>query len=206
MATARVRTADETRAKIVASATTMFLGRGFDAVPMSQVAEAAGVTTPALYWHFKSKTDLFLEVLETSYRTFFAEVVQETVGEDARQRLFSYIRSLLAVHLRDADLMFGLGQLQSWLPEEKKRKFKRVQRGYGTYLKEILRRGVDEGHFDIDDVSLTALSIHTMCEYAIVWYRPGGRVSASGVAEFHARMALRMAGAAQSTTATASTS
>jgi Tetracyclin repressor-like, C-terminal domain len=45
----------------------------------------------------------------------------------------------------------------------------RLERVYGAYLKEILRQGVKQGQVDIENVSFTALTIHTMCEYASVW-------------------------------------
>lgn len=183
-----------TRSRIVEAATGMFLARGFDAVTTSQLAEAAGITAPALYWHFKSKMDLFAEVLETSYRSFFVTLLQQTTGDDARQRLHSYVRALVELQLRDQDLMFGLGQLKERLPADRKGELARLQRAYGEHAKEILQQGVDEGYFDLDDLSLTSLAIHTMCEYAVVWYRPHHRLSAAQVAEQHARMALRMAG------------
>jgi AcrR family transcriptional regulator len=42
----------------------VFADRGFHATSMDDVAEAAGVTKPVLYQHFKSKRDLYLELLE----------------------------------------------------------------------------------------------------------------------------------------------
>lgn len=43
-------------------ARTLFLASGFDAVSMQQVAEAAGMTKGAPYYHFRNKDDLFLSV------------------------------------------------------------------------------------------------------------------------------------------------
>lgn len=185
------------RSKIVEAATDLFLARGFDAVPLSQVAEAAGVKTPALYWHFKSKMDLYVEVLETSYRSTFAELVRRTTGNDPRQRLHSYVRSMVEMQLSNQDFVFGRGQLLARLPADKRAVFTRLQRAYGTYVTEILQQGIDDGQFDVDDLSMTVLAIHTMCEYAVVWYRPDHRLSAGEVAEFHAGMALRMVGASR---------
>lgn len=41
-----------------------FARKGFDATSMDEIAEAAGVTKPVLYQHFKSKRALFLELLD----------------------------------------------------------------------------------------------------------------------------------------------
>ena len=191
-----------TRERIVQAATSMFLGRGFDAVPMSQVADAAGVTTPALYWHFKSKTDLFFEVLKASYHSFFDELVSRTAGTSARQRLHSYVRGFVELQLADDDveltdsgtaMMFGVGQLGASLPDDKLKEFEALQRRYDDFLKDILRQGKAAGEFAVEEVSVTAQAIHTMCEYVVVWYKPNQRLAAEEVAEIYADLALRMA-------------
>lgn len=192
-----------TRARIVQVATSMFLARGYDAVPMSQVAEAAGVTTPALYWHFKSKGDLFFEVLKASYRSFFDELMAQTVGETARKRLHSYVRCFVEMQLADADraydltdrgtaMMFGIGQLGAWLPDDNQEEFAALQRLFRELLKSILQQGNDAGEFAVEEASVTALAINTMCEYVVVWYKPNQRLTAAEVAELYADLALRM--------------
>ena len=203
-ATAQGSAADgiATRERIVRAASAMFLARGFDAVPMSQVADAAGVTTPALYWHFKSKTDLFFEVLKASYRSFFDELVSRTAGKSARQRLHSYVRGFVELQLADGDveladsgtaMMFGVGQLGASLPDDKQEEFEALQRRYGEYLKGILQYGNDAGEFAVEEVSVTAQAIHSMCEYTVVWYKPNQRLTAVEVADLYADLALRMA-------------
>src|SRR4029077_18139048 len=42
----------------------VFAERGFHAASMSDIAEAAGGTKPVLYQHFRSKRELYLELLE----------------------------------------------------------------------------------------------------------------------------------------------
>ncbi|HYC82331.1 MAG TPA: TetR/AcrR family transcriptional regulator [Solirubrobacterales bacterium] len=184
-----------TRERIVEAASTMFNQRGFDAVPMSQVAEAAGVSTPALYWHFKSKEDLYFEVIDRTYRGFFDQLVENTVGETARERLHSYVRCFVELQLRDreATMMFGIGQLGARLSEEKQLEFAKLQRPYSDLLRGILQTGHEAGEFEIEDPTVLALVIHTMCEYSAVWFMPNRRLSATQVADIHADLVVRMA-------------
>jgi AcrR family transcriptional regulator len=42
----------------------VFADRGFHSTAMNDIAEAAGVTKPVLYQHFRSKRELYREVLE----------------------------------------------------------------------------------------------------------------------------------------------
>jgi AcrR family transcriptional regulator len=53
----------EGRERILDEARDRFLSKGFAATSMQEIADAIGVTKPALYYHFKDKQDLLLAVL-----------------------------------------------------------------------------------------------------------------------------------------------
>ncbi|HXY95051.1 MAG TPA: helix-turn-helix domain-containing protein [Acidimicrobiia bacterium] len=61
MSTARA-SAVPTRERIVEAALRLFAERGTTAVSMRELADAAGVTVPGLYYHFASKAELISEV------------------------------------------------------------------------------------------------------------------------------------------------
>ncbi|MCA2376326.1 MAG: TetR family transcriptional regulator [Agrobacterium sp.] len=52
--------AEETRQAILAAAERVFFKKGVANSSLDEVAVAAGVTRGAIYWHFSSKTDLFI--------------------------------------------------------------------------------------------------------------------------------------------------
>ncbi len=54
--------AEETRQNILLAAERVFFEKGVANSSLEDVAAAAGVTRGAIYWHFASKTDLFLEL------------------------------------------------------------------------------------------------------------------------------------------------
>ena len=56
-------TAPRRRDQLLANARAAFAERGFHDASMDEIAEAAGVTKPVLYQHFRSKRELFREVL-----------------------------------------------------------------------------------------------------------------------------------------------
>lgn len=51
--------AEETRVKILDAAELLFFERGVAKTSLEQIAEEAGVTRGAIYWHFSDKVDLF---------------------------------------------------------------------------------------------------------------------------------------------------
>lgn len=58
--------AAETRCSILSSAEKLFFEKGVASSTLDEIAAAAGVTRGAIYWHFASKSDLFLELYNSA--------------------------------------------------------------------------------------------------------------------------------------------
>jgi TetR/AcrR family acrAB operon transcriptional repressor len=56
--------ARETRNRILDAAERTFSGRGVSRTSLEDIAQAAGVTRGAVYWHFKDKRDLFAAMVD----------------------------------------------------------------------------------------------------------------------------------------------
>ncbi|WP_369310263.1 multidrug efflux transporter transcriptional repressor AcrR [Providencia rettgeri] len=56
--------AEKTRQEIIEAAIKTFSERGVSATSLADIAQAAGVTRGAIYWHFKNKVDLFYQACE----------------------------------------------------------------------------------------------------------------------------------------------
>lgn len=81
-----------TRATVLKAALSVFSAKGYDAATLDNVAATAKVTRGAIYWHFKSKADLYNTLIdEVSARG--NTVVQNAVAEggtllDILRRIF----------------------------------------------------------------------------------------------------------------------
>ena len=69
-----------TRATLVKTALAVFSAKGYAAATLDDVAKAAKVTRGAIYWHFKSKADLYNTLVE-EFSARGAAVVQQAVAE-----------------------------------------------------------------------------------------------------------------------------
>jgi TetR/AcrR family acrAB operon transcriptional repressor len=56
--------AAETRANLLDAAEHLFLKQGVSGTSLAQIAQAAGATRGAIYWHFKDKADLFNAMMD----------------------------------------------------------------------------------------------------------------------------------------------
>ncbi len=69
-----------TRATLLKTALSVFSAKGYAAATLEDVAKAAKVTRGAIYWHFKSKADLY-NTLISEFSARGTAVVQQAVAE-----------------------------------------------------------------------------------------------------------------------------
>jgi AcrR family transcriptional regulator len=88
-----------TRATLLKTALSVFSAKGYAAATLEDVAKAAKVTRGAIYWHFKSKADLY-NTLISEFSARGTAVVQQAVAEggtliDILRRIFVRVCTLI---------------------------------------------------------------------------------------------------------------
>jgi AcrR family transcriptional regulator len=80
----------QTRNRLLQSAVHIFDRKGYSAASVREIAEMAGVTKPALYYHFGSKEGLLITILDEAAREF-ADAIAKAVARagTARKRLMA---------------------------------------------------------------------------------------------------------------------
>lgn len=92
----------ETRERILDAAENVFHARGVARTSLAGVAQAAGVTRGAIYWHFRNKSDLFVAMCER-IRLPMEAMFQAGVHESASDPL-GQLRTTCVFVLREAML------------------------------------------------------------------------------------------------------
>jgi TetR/AcrR family transcriptional regulator len=79
----------EVRERLLQGATDLFASKGYAATTVREIVERAGVTKPVLYYYFRSKEGIYLDLMREPFGRF-AALVQETALEEgsAKDRLF----------------------------------------------------------------------------------------------------------------------
>lgn len=99
MPRATAHEAEETRREILDTALPIFAKRGFAATRVSDIAAAVGMTRGAIYGHFESKTDLFLEIIRLSQEPIY-ELLEELQAAAAVEPVAALRGFLLGWHRR----------------------------------------------------------------------------------------------------------
>jgi TetR/AcrR family transcriptional regulator, cholesterol catabolism regulator len=103
--------------RICLGAVRLFAECGYAATSMRDIADAASCTKPALYYHFASKQDLFVQVLRSELDKLF-ELVEAPLAEplSVRQRMVNAAEAYLA-HARRNPLTLKLLMRAEMHPE-----------------------------------------------------------------------------------------
>ncbi|WP_068858886.1 TetR/AcrR family transcriptional regulator [Perlucidibaca aquatica] len=67
----------ESRERILAAAVSVFALKGFQRASLDEIAAEAHLTKGAIYWHFRSKNDLFTSLLEYRFQQHTAPLAEE---------------------------------------------------------------------------------------------------------------------------------
>jgi AcrR family transcriptional regulator len=140
------------RDRIIATATGMFVQRGYEGVAMREIAEACGITKAALYYHFDGKPDL-LNAICVSYLAEIAGVVEASAGHGTPEpRLRWLVEQLFALPPEQRAIMrlamHEVGQLQ---PEQRAAFAADYRARFIGPLQQIVSQGTASGAFTAKD-------------------------------------------------------
>jgi len=102
----------EVRGRLLSCATELFTRKGYAATTVREIVTAAGVTKPVLYYYFKNKEGIYLELFREPYLKLDAllETLRDPRGT-ATARLLRFsdqVFSLFVDHLQSARLMYSI--------------------------------------------------------------------------------------------------
>jgi AcrR family transcriptional regulator len=190
-----------TRDRLIEAAVELFGANGFDGTSMRDLAAEVGIKAPALYNHFRSKEEIFVEAITVTLRDFQAAVpgaddpalppLERLDGLVTRHVTYQLEHSRTA---RANDRMIESSALERLSPAQRE-SVRTLLRAYLDTMTEICEAVVREEGLDARNVRLTALALGSMCDRVLSWYRPSGRYPIQKISAHYCRLARSMLGA-----------
>jgi len=140
-----------TRAAVLKAALSVFSAKGYAAATLDDVAKAAKVTRGAIYWHFKSKADLYNTLIE-ELSARGASVVQQAASEggtflEVLRRIFVRLCAVIEDD-KEARAVMELGLFKTGLaPELQAGRKKQLEAGHAQIagIADAMRQGIAQG-------------------------------------------------------------
>jgi len=100
------------RQRLLSCATQVFTRKGYTATTVREIVEAAGVTKPVLYYYFRNKEGIYLELIREAFAKFDAllNALRSQRGSTTERllRLSDQIFSLFMENIEVARLMYSI--------------------------------------------------------------------------------------------------
>jgi AcrR family transcriptional regulator len=139
--------AAERRRQLLDVALEVFAANGFHLTSMDDIAEAAGVTKPVLYQHFRSKRALYIELLDDVGARLMEAITKATAtASGPRQQVeagFAAYFRFVAVHENAFRLLFGSLARRD---EEFSAAVRRVEDSIAEAIAELIDADIDTAH------------------------------------------------------------
>ncbi|MFF0147894.1 TetR family transcriptional regulator [Amycolatopsis sulphurea] len=172
-------------------ATRLFAERGFAGTSLQDIADALGITRPALYHYVKSKDELLAklvtEVTSGPLDELNALAAQHADPVDTLRRIVAVLVGRRATQPERFRLLI---RSEAELPAELTEAYDTDRRAVLKTIAGVIDDGVRAGSFRPVDARVAALGVLGMCNWVAWWFHPGGRDTAEGVTEQLADMAV----------------
>jgi len=147
-----------TRERLLNAAVELLEEGGYAAASVAAITERGGVAAGALYRHFPSKAELFVEVFRTMAEDALNHLREaSSVPGTAADKLDAIVREFTSRSLSQPRLAWALGyEPVDPLVDAERLAYRQT---YRERLAELLRRGIEVGELPAQDAELTAASL-----------------------------------------------
>lgn len=140
----------------MAEARELFLVGGFSDVSMQQIADASGVTKAALYYHFRSKEDLFADVVRRLVNEFWQGLIACTEAEGSLREILLKTTEFSEVMAIGRIRLLLLNDVERYLVPEVVTDIFTTHPTPDASFDALFRRAIDRGEMREVDVALTS--------------------------------------------------
>lgn len=162
---------DLVEGQIIQEATRLFAERGFSGTSLKDIADATGLTRPALYYYVKSKDEI-LARLVTELAELPAQMLQalhEEKGMSATERLRRMAHAVAFLQASGPSRFQLLIRSEADVPDELVERYAKSRRRVLREFIGAVEEGIASGEFRAVDARIAALSVLGQCNWVAFW-------------------------------------
>lgn len=175
----------------------VFARHGYHGASIRMIAEAAGLSVPGLYHHYKSKQAILAAVVDAAMAEMLAHTAAavEDAGHSPSTGFSNVVECLARFHMARRDHAFVASTEMRSMDADVRAHHVAQRDSQQAMIEDAIRAGVDAGDFTCEHPEDTARAIASLCVSIASWYRPDGPLSADDVVARHLEFAMAMVGA-----------
>ncbi|HEX8736553.1 MAG TPA: TetR/AcrR family transcriptional regulator [Pyrinomonadaceae bacterium] len=156
----QTRSIEETKAHILEIAREQFFKKGYAATSINTIVDAADVTKPTVYYHFKNKEGLFAALVEEAYDRCYEHRSRE-VDENATtaEKIYQVVNADFNFCLSQPELLRFVLSMTFAVPEEHGIDVKTKHLRDYEFFYDLIEKGIDAGELYCSDTGSAALAL-----------------------------------------------
>ena len=164
--------------KIYIAAAEVIHTKGYHATSMDDIAAAANITKPGLYYYIKSKDELLFQIMMNTLDGYERRVVIPARDiADPEERLRFMITNHVLSIAENGQVLTIITEEMPGLTEENLHVIKERKRRFLNFIRSTLNELKALGRLRNVDVTLAALGMQGMIMWLSYWYKANGPVS-----------------------------
>ena len=183
---------DVLSSEVLDRAVGLFAERGFAGTSLKDVADAVGLSRPAIYYYFPSK-DALLEELLAGVTVSAARILENVEKRDDLSPIekIGAAANALVIWVTDRRLHFiAIDRSENELPPAILARHNDAKRRVLSGMTRLIDDAIAAGEARAVDSRIAAFSIIGMCNWTAWWFAPDGELPASAIAERMADLAI----------------
>jgi AcrR family transcriptional regulator len=164
-------TVQQTKEHILDIARTQFFKKGYAGTSINTIVDAARVTKPTVYYHFKNKEGLFTALVKEAYDSFYEHrltVIDKSAP--VPELIYQVIAADFAFCLAQPALVQFVLSLTFSLPEEQSANLRIIHQRDYEFFRDLIERGIENGALCCEDIVSTALALQGIIAINIMSY------------------------------------
>jgi AcrR family transcriptional regulator len=160
--------------RIVEAATSLFSAQGYHRTSTQEIADRAGLTKGALFYHVRYKEEALLQI----HQRFFERTLSALSElEDNRRPALEVIANLVLTYVQvvalNREAMAVVSEERKYLPPEAAEQVTQSEAACYDILERTIRRGMLAGEVATEDAHISTMLIVGMMNSIYRWYRHG---------------------------------
>ncbi len=170
-----------TRRQILDVAAKLFRENGVAATTLRDVAQRCGIKAASIYYHFGSKDEILLEVLDFGIERIFSSVKEAVLRLPKNAPFEKKLRAAIHAHVESffvyGDYTATNIRVFGQAPKGVQKRNLALRDRYERWWKELFEEGRKRGALRAGlDLGIVRLFLFGAMNRTVEWYRPGGKL------------------------------
>lgn len=184
-----------TKLIVARAAVSLFSTKGFAATGIRELGNASGINSATLYHHFPDKSHILTFIIENCLDAFVSTGLAALESTSPRTQLAAAIAGHTGLTATNPATSLVTELEMRALTTEQHDAMQAHRDQYEDIIQQIVERGITSGDFNVDNPTLSRITLLEMCTSASHWFRTDGPLSVTDIQHELVKIGFRIMGA-----------